>query len=113
WPGNVRELKNVVERSVCRADSITIDRIEFDPFASPFRSAPGLAKGESAPASAGPAEMPREIPAHAFDETVRRFESDLLRRALDEAKFNQRKAAASLGLTYHRFRGLYRKYRDD
>ncbi len=41
WPGNVRELKNVVERSVYRwtNEEAPIDRIEFDPFASPWRPA--------------------------------------------------------------------------
>ena len=33
-----------------------------------------------------------------------------LAAALDEAKFNQRKAAQSLGMSYHQFRGLYRKH---
>jgi len=37
----------------------------------------------------------------------------LLKKALGEAKFNQRKAAELLELTYHQFRGLYRKYQDD
>ena len=32
--------------------------------------------------------------------------------ALECARFNQRKAADLLGLTYHRFRGHHRKYRD-
>ena len=41
-------------------------------------------------------------------------EADLERRmiaaALEEAKFNQRKAAQLLQLTYHQFRGYYRKH---
>jgi psp operon transcriptional activator len=39
WPGNVRELKNVVERSVYRANNpyVPVHNILFDPFASPFR----------------------------------------------------------------------------
>ena len=35
----------------------------------------------------------------------------LLKRALRLSRFNQQKAANSLGLSYHQFRGLYRKYR--
>jgi psp operon transcriptional activator len=35
----------------------------------------------------------------------------LLRGALAAARYNQRKAAARLALTYHQFRGLLRKYR--
>jgi len=35
----------------------------------------------------------------------------MLENALQQAKFNQKKAAQILGLTYHQFRGLYRQYR--
>ena len=31
--------------------------------------------------------------------------------ALDDARYNQRKAAQRLSLTYHQFRGLLRKYK--
>ncbi|MBW1933644.1 MAG: AAA family ATPase, partial [Deltaproteobacteria bacterium] len=48
-----------------------------------------------------------------FGEAVRDFEIRLLRSALKEARFNQRQAARTLGLTYHQFRGLYRKYGDE
>ena len=37
----------------------------------------------------------------------------MLKNALKKAKFNQKKAAQLLGLTYHQFRGLYRQYRDE
>jgi psp operon transcriptional activator len=37
----------------------------------------------------------------------------MLDNALVQAKFNQKKAARLLGLTYHQFRGLYRKYQDE
>ncbi len=35
---------------------------------------------------------------------------ELLNRALEEAKFNQRQAAELLGLSYHQLRGMVRKY---
>ena len=35
---------------------------------------------------------------------------NMLETALDRAKHNQKKAARILGLTYHQFRGLYRRY---
>jgi psp operon transcriptional activator len=34
----------------------------------------------------------------------------MLELALGKAKYNQKKAARILGLTYHQFRGLYRRY---
>src|SRR6186997_2901173 len=42
WPGNVRELRNVVERAVYRWEDHErpIDRVQFDPFESPWRPQP-------------------------------------------------------------------------
>ena len=45
-----------------------------------------------------------------FEERVAEFEISLLKQALKNARFNQKKTAEDLGLTYHQFRGLYRKY---
>ena len=42
---------------------------------------------------------------------VAQFETGLLRRALEEGRFNQKRAAELLGLSYHQLRGLLRKYR--
>ena len=52
-------------------------------------------------------------PDKPFAEAVRGLELTLIRRALEGARYNQRKAAEALGLTYHQFRGLYRKHRAD
>lgn len=123
WPGNVRELKNVVERAVYRSDDaiITDAEIIFDPFCSPF-----AVKQPRRPAmGARDAEQPAVIPARktpaldafldgkTYDEAIREVELTMLRSALERARFNQRKAADVLGLTYHQFRGLYRKYAED
>ena len=35
--------------------------------------------------------------------------ANLLNRALKKVKHNQKEAARKLGITYHQFRGLYRK----
>ena len=43
-------------------------------------------------------------------EAVKALELRRLRRALAESRYNQTRAAVLLGLTYHQFRGLYRKY---
>jgi len=37
----------------------------------------------------------------------------MLDNALKKAKFNQKKAARLLGMTYHQFRGLYRQFQRD
>lgn len=110
WPGNVRELKNVVERCVYRsAPDAVIDDIVFDPFDSPFRPpARADAQGASSTASAA-AHSAQEWPVD-LKETVQRFETDLIERALERARHNQRRAAELLGLTYDQLRGYLRKY---
>lgn len=118
WRGNVRELKNVVERAVYQATGDTVDRVVFDPFHSPFGPLPpaveprDTAKREdTAPPAA--ASTPGAEPVtllRPFSASVEAYECRLMRLALEEARFNQRKAADLLGLTYHQFRGLYRKY---
>ncbi len=108
WPGNVRELKNLVERAVYRSDSVLIAHVVFDPFRSPqgehrLRREEGHPVETERPSIDGLMENP-------LKEAVRGLEIRLLRKALKESKYNQRKAAQVLGLTYHQFRGLYRKY---
>jgi psp operon transcriptional activator len=118
WPGNVRELRNVVERAVYRQESPKrpIERVEFDPFSSPYRPHTVAVPGQeprAAPAAAAappPAEPALKFPLD-FEEAVGQYEVRLIRAALAEARFNQRKAAERLALTYHQFRGLLRKYR--
>ncbi len=111
WPGNVRELKNVVERAVFRADSAVITKIEFDPFQSPFGRPSAAEKPPTRPTPAPPAE-PEPVGSKPFREAMRELEARLLKGALEKARFNQKKAADILGLTYHQFRGLYRKHGD-
>ncbi len=119
WPGNVRELKNVVERSVYRAQSPLVEAIAFDPFLTPYAPPPAEDSGDEAESAAPSAELPVVQPAASAEEdlplleAVRRLEVRLLKRALEDAKYNQRKAATALGLTYHQFRGLYRKHADE
>ena len=117
WPGNVRELRNVVERAVYRLDGAkrVVESLEFDPFASPYRPADRVeaVERESAPPprdSAAPTEEAPRLPLD-FTQTVEGFETRLIRAALDSARYNQKRAAELLGLSYHQFRGLLRKYR--
>ncbi|MGP3591791.1 phage shock protein operon transcriptional activator [Vagococcus sp. WN89Y] len=102
WPGNIRELKNVVERSVYRhASSETpLDDIIIDPFRRDT-------------VTETPAETtPPALPALPLD--LRQFqynqERELLQASLQQAKFNQKRAAEFLGLTYHQLRALMKKH---
>jgi psp operon transcriptional activator len=114
WPGNVRELKNAIERSVYRAEEPDqpIDKILFDPFASPYNpAAPAAPRAApespsvSVPAAARDDGVPRD-----FRSAVAAFEQQLLQRALQRAQFKQTLAAKLLGLSYHQLRSLLRKY---
>lgn len=111
WPGNIRELKNVVERAVYSADDDVIDHIIFDPFISPY-AAPvaGLPEnGRLATAEAG-AVLSQVGDGLPLKEAVKKLERDMLRKALVESRYNQRKAARILGLSYDQLRGMVRKY---
>jgi len=101
WPGNIRELKNVVERSVYRhGNSETeLDEIVIDPFS---RSTPSPA---DKPHSAASPVLPLDL--RQFQQTQ---EKQLLEQSLREAKYNQKRAAELLGLTYHQLRALLKKH---
>jgi len=102
WPGNVRELKNAVERSLARHDDPAqpIRQIVLDPFASPWRPPP-----PDASSAAGIPTLPLDLKSVLAEQ-----ELTLLRHALADAHYNQRRAAKLLGLSYHQLRGLLRKY---
>jgi psp operon transcriptional activator len=109
WPGNVRELKNVVERAVYRSDSACITDIAFDPFRPSYGEV--LTKDPESNGEPGALTKTRPVPVEKpFSAAVLELEIQLLKSALKKAQYNQRKAAQILGLTYHQFRGLYRKH---
>ena len=118
WPGNVRELKNVVERSVARRRTLHLDALDMDPFALPFNasSCSRAFEGEGEQGEATPEHSwrvgPLE-PGFRLPDAVAELERAALRKALEQARFRQHDAAFLLGLTYHQFRALYRKYRND
>jgi psp operon transcriptional activator len=111
WPGNVRELKNLVERAVYRSDSSVITEIVFDPFRTPL--AQPVLPEEEGPQGETKKQSIEGLLDKPFNEAVKELEIHLLKKALKQAKYNQKKAAQILGLTYHQFRGVYRKYSKD
>lgn len=108
WPGNVRELRNVVERAVHREEERVIDHIEFDPFASEFRPIEGEPEASTEATSTEAAPSPQVPVADGlpsdFKAGLAQVETAWIRRALEENRFNQSRAAERLGLSYHQFR---------
>jgi len=91
WPGNVRELENVVERAVVIApgSELSVSCLPTE-IADPPRSL-GAAQSQSAAAI----DIARGLD---FYDEVRRFEIDLIRRALDQTGGHQSRAARLLGM---------------
>lgn len=113
WPGNIRELKNVVERAVYRATGGRITTIRFDPFTAPASQAAAPAPPPATPASDAQASAsPPPADDLPLQDAVAQLQLRRLREALLATGFNRRRAAARLGLTYDRFRGLMRKFKN-
>jgi len=141
WPGNIRELKNVIERAVYKSPSHRIEKISFDPFQSRYGEGLGSGPGESVrepgvahpvvtsgPEGAGGQTRenfsgqglfgdPNKLMADFFEkplkEAIRALEYHRLCAALASCQFNQKKAAALLGISYDQFRGLKKKHGPD
>jgi len=85
WPGNVRELRNVIERAVVLAEGSTITPADLTDRVR------GAARGQAGEAE--PADEPGDYKEH-----VRRYEAELILRALHKHNGNQTEAARSLNL---------------
>ncbi|HLF30292.1 MAG TPA: phage shock protein operon transcriptional activator [Xanthomonadales bacterium] len=106
WPGNVRELKNVIERAVYTSAGVDepIGAIVFDPFHSPWRPQPRSIDGAEQKVHALP-DGP-----YNFKDHLQQLEIEHLQSALKQCRYNQKKTAEFLGMTYHQLRGYLRKY---
>ena len=86
WPGNVRELENAIEHGLALCDGDVIEQDDLP-----------ISIGRT-----GQAEALREEWRQGdlgFEETVQRFETDILREALESHRWNQTKTATALGIT--------------
>ncbi|WP_181012800.1 phage shock protein operon transcriptional activator [Citrobacter arsenatis] len=101
WPGNIRELKNVVERSVYRhgTSDYPLDEIIIDPFRR------HVVESQAREAKSTSVALPLDL-----REFQQQQEKTFLQTSLQQAKFNQKKAAELLGLTYHQLRALLKKH---
>jgi len=117
WPGNIRELKNVVERCVYLTEDPDqpVKEVNFDPFASPWRPLTRRRVMQIDGGGAGAAEKSSDaelslVSSLGFKNQVQDYEQRILKEALRQCQFNQRKAAKLLDLTYDQLRGYLRKY---
>ncbi len=133
WPGNIRELKNVVERSVYRCNNphLPVHELIVDPFESPYRPtariktqdriteapkdnsvSPNTESTEHSPVIKTTTEQQKvnlEFPVSLKD-LSQDYEIELLKNALENCQYNQKKTADALKLTYHQLRGYLKKY---
>jgi two-component system response regulator AtoC len=100
WPGNVRELENVVKRIVLLGSEA------FVPAACPLPAPPAApaAAAPAGPRARGPAGL-KEVARSA----AREAERELIRRTLEETRWNRAEAARRLRISY---KALLYKIRD-
>jgi two-component system NtrC family response regulator/two-component system response regulator HydG len=92
WPGNVRELSNVVEQAVvfCKGEEITPDCL------------PEGIKKDS---------QPKEFTLRLSSRSLPLAESTLIRKVLEEADWNLKKAARELDIARGTLYSKMKKYR--
>jgi DNA-binding NtrC family response regulator len=93
WPGNVRELENAIERAVVIAPGDEISRECLRPEISDPQSI--VTASHDGASNAAVHDIARGV---NFYEEVRRFEVDLIRRALEQTGGHQSRAARLLGM---------------
>ncbi len=101
FPGNVRELKNVVERAVYSAAGPVLTGADIEAALPPDHAnpAPSVQTGGFV-----------DDPSLPLGARMEAFERALCKNALERTRYNQKEAAALLGVTYDQFRQRYRKY---
>lgn len=130
WPGNIRELKNVVERSVYRCNNphLPVHDLVIDPFESPYRPSKRVKTQDRVVSQplVSPATTPEEVSEKpeqmattlkqsfefplSLKSLSQNYEVDLIKSALENCQYNQKKTADALELTYHQLRGYLKKY---
>jgi DNA-binding NtrC family response regulator len=86
WPGNVRELENVVESLMALAANDTVEVAD-------------LPRKIREPGDGSPEVVVPQAGGSTFEEAERRFEMEMIVKALRRADFVQTKAAELLGIS--------------
>ena len=114
WPGNVRELENVVQRFVILRDErvliqeLNTPRVSVSEYASPARGdAPtpvlGIPIPDASALKAGSPDQPAGEPESLPDlvrRTTDKVEREVIANALEAVRWNRRRAARMLGVSY-------------
>jgi DNA-binding NtrC family response regulator len=108
WPGNVRELENAIERAVVIAPGQEISRECLRTEISDPQTARAVMREVASGVSA--LDIGRGI--NFYDE-VRRFEIDLIRRALEQTGGHQSRAARLLGMNATTLNSKIKSYNID
>jgi psp operon transcriptional activator len=111
WPGNIRELRNVVERAVYRWDDAArpVGEIVFDPFESPWQPEPAATAPTRVALLAAPAAADHSAVTD-LRAAVEAHEKAIVQHHLARHRFNQRRTAKALGLTYDQLRHCLRRH---
>lgn len=100
WPGNVRELRNAMERAVALSNNGQIKPEDL-----PLQAMPRSA-------AATPNQTAMQLPDEGVDieAITAEMEMNLIKQALERARYSQKKAAHLLGLTPRSLRYRLQKY---
>jgi two-component system response regulator PilR (NtrC family) len=98
WPGNVRELENVLERGVALCAGARLETTDLPVYVRNFISEP--------------AETLTDLPAGGVDleRLIADIEVKLIKQALQNSRYSQKRAAELLGLTPRSLRYRLKKY---
>jgi len=121
WPGNVRQLRSVAERAVNEAmlddNSFAgpVGEVILDPFDAPWRLSAALPEAAPQQEEITPKAQIKDVsvapsPGAGFHDRVNAFEKAMIVQALEAHDNHQGRAAKSLNLSYHAFRGQLRKH---
>ena len=106
WPGNVRELENAIERAVVIAPGNEVSRQCLRPEISDPESV--IVASQEGASVGAVHDLGRGI---NFYDQVRRFEVDLIRRALEQTGGHQSRAARLLGMNATTLNSKIKTYR--
>jgi DNA-binding NtrC family response regulator len=101
WPGNVRELENVLERALVLADGDEHGTRQISAYDLPTE----IQGGEGDPGA-----QREYLEATGLSQRIERIEREIIRKALQEAKWNQTQAAKELHLKRSSLQYKMKKY---